>query len=70
MITLIAPLCALCGRPVDFLDATPDPMSGDLVITARCHGASEEVRVPYRAMLGAEEFRAGVAFATARPALP
>ena len=33
--------CAKCNKPVDRVDSSIDPMTGDYVFTAFCHGETE-----------------------------
>lgn len=34
-------MCAKCGKPVDRVESAINPMTGDYVFTAFCHGESE-----------------------------
>lgn len=34
-------MCAKCGKPVERVESGIDPMTGDYVFTAFCHGKSE-----------------------------
>ena len=40
-----APMCAKCGRFVDKLTRELDPVNGDLLFKAYCHGEMEPTRI-------------------------
>jgi hypothetical protein len=70
--SLELPICAVCDRPVDELRYYDElgGVFGVRIITARCHGEEESVRLgmeEFRAMASADgKFRFGKAFATKR----
>lgn len=43
------PLCAKCKREVDTLLVMHDDFMQRIVFTAKCHGATDSVSVPYSA---------------------
>ena len=42
------PICAACERPVENVATDRDPITGELIITALCHGDREEVKIEER----------------------
>lgn len=41
------PHCAVCGRAVDRIYVDTDLLREECVITVRCHGATEEIRISH-----------------------
>lgn len=45
------PTCAVCNKPVDEVQSDRCTLSGDMILTAVCHGKREVVRLTQREAL-------------------
>ena len=55
-------MCAKCGKPVDRVESGIDPMTGDYVFTAFCHGDTEASVLTRAEVVGASRIDYAVAF--------
>jgi len=55
--------CAKCHKPVDNLETTIDPMTGDYIFIAFCHGKSESTVLTRKEVADAIRIDCATAFA-------
>lgn len=63
---IIAPRCAVCGRPVDRIRCEYDPFFRTFHFIAECHGKIEECDLDERLVMNADRIEPGEAFAGER----
>lgn len=69
--TVVLPRCAVCGHDVEQLDTYNDVVDGVWILTAICHGETEEVRLTQAEMVSmASGGRIEMGDAFVRRALP
>ena len=62
----IWPECAICGKPVEWMESFPDDYRGVIVITVKCHGDSETTLLKERDLCDLEGVEPGQAFTKKR----
>jgi hypothetical protein len=65
---MLMPTCAVCGKTVEVFDTLDDSFMERVRFTARCHGETESVDIPY-SQLG-QSVRFGQAFTSSTRRLP